>query len=189
MNGQADARMHILTLIDSGMTSRTIARLCGLHESQLSKFRRGQRSITADMLSRIMRVTPEDKHLPADAVDAADELMEEYAHFCGRLGWPDEQFIRVVVPRMGIGARRAAALIEDYHRERSPNGLAPDEVGVLVCAEGDGELDPRTSAIARRLAGRGLLTVTVWRGKTEKRFADLTEKGRRVLKEERSCQS
>lgn len=189
---QSDARRHVLDLMDQGMSGRTIARLCGIHESVLSKWRLGRRCLNPAMLDRLMRITPDDKWLSADAVTARAETIEEYEHFCGRLGWSDADFLREVVPRIGVSEYTAAQLIEEHHRARSPVGLTPSEVAILVTAEGDGMMTRAEAPLARGLEQRGLITTTVWRGKINARIADLTDEGRRALEMERNahaCQS
>ena len=189
---QSDARRHVLDLMDQGMTGRTIARLCGVHESVISKWRTGRRQLHPSMLDRIMRIAPADKHLTESAIESRDEVIEEYEHFHGRLGMSEEDFLRDVVPRIGMSASAAARILDAYHREQSPVGLTPSEVAILVTAEGDGMMTRAEAPLARGLEQRGLITTTVWRGKSNARIADLTDEGRRALEKERTahaCQS
>ena len=61
-----------------------------------------------------------------------------------------------------------------------------------MTAEGDGMMTRAEAPLARGLEQRGLITTTVWRGKSNARIADLTDEGRRALEMERNahaCQS
>ena len=186
-------RAHIEWLCEHGMTQRHIGNLVGLSDDVISKCVRGHRTLNPRIADQVMRISPDDIDIADEPAPGLDEQFEEeYAHYVGVLGWDDHAFARLMSLEMGISLASANRRIWELQRRRSPSGLTRMERMVLECAAGMGEIHRETSHTALALEARGLVTTTVWRGKSNSRVADLTDEGRRALEMERTvhaCQS
>ena len=186
-------RAHIEWLCENGMTQRHIGNLIGLSRDVISACVRGQRTLTPRIANQVMRIHPDDIDIADKPAPGPDEQFEEeYDHYVGALGWDDADFASVIAQEMGISIDAANRRIWRMQRRRSPSGLTRQERTVLECAAGMGEIHRDTSRTALALEARGLVTTTVWRGKSNARVADLTDEGRRALEMERTvhaCQS
>ena len=186
-------RAHIEWLCENGMTQRHIGNLIGLSRDVISACVRGRRTLTPRVADQVMRIHPDDIDIADKPAPGPDEQFEEeYDHYVNTLGWDDADFARVIAQEMGISIDAANRRIWRMQRRRSPSGLTRIERMVLECAAGMGELYREISYTALALEARGLVTTTVWRGKTNARVADLTDEGRRALEMERTvhaCQS
>lgn len=186
-------RAHIEWLCENGMTQRHIGNLVGLSRDVISACVRGHRTLTPRVADQVMRIHPDDIDIAEEPAPSPDEQFEEeYDHYVNTLGWDDADFARVIAQEMGISIDAANRRIWRMQRRRSPSGLTRQERMVLECAAGMGELYREISPTALALEARGLVTTTVWRGKSNARVADLTDEGRRALEMERTahaCQS
>ena len=186
-------RAHIEWLCENGMTQRHIGNLIGLSRDVISACVRGQRTLTPRIADQVMRIHPDDIDIADKPAPGPDEqIEEEYDHYVNTLGWDDADFASVIAQEMGISIDAANRRIWRMQRRRSPSGLTRQERTVLECAAGMGEIHREISYTALALEARGLVTTTVWRGKTNARVADLTDEGRRALEMERTahaCQS
>ena len=186
-------RAHITWLCEHGMTQRHIGNLVGLSDDVISKCARGHRTLNPRIADQVMRIHPDDIDIADDPAPSPDEQFEEeYAHYVGVLGWDDADFARLIAQEMGISIEAAPRRIWRMQRRRSPSGLTRQERTVLELAAGMGEIHREISRTALTLEARGLVTTTVWRGKSNARVADLTDEGRRALEMERNvhaCQS
>ena len=186
-------RAHIEWLCEHGMNQRHIGNLVGLSRDVISACVRGQRTLTPRVADQVMRIHPDDIDIadkPAPGLD--EQIEEEYDHYVNTLGWDDADFARLIAQEMGISIDAATRRIWRMQRRRSPSGLTRQERTVLECAAGMGEIHREISRTALALEARGLVTTTVWRGKSSARVADLTDAGRRALEMERNahaCQS
>ena len=186
-------RAHIEWLCEHGMTQRHIGNLVGISDGVISKCALGHRTLHPRIADQVMRIHPDDIDIADKRAPTPDEQFEEeYDHYVGVLGWDDADFARVIADEMGIGIAYAHRRVGELQRRRSPSGLTRMERMVLERAAGMGEIHREISSVARALEKRGLLTTTVWRGKSNARIADLTDEGRRALEKERTahaCQS
>lgn len=186
-------RAHIEWLCENGMTQRHIGNLVGLSNDVISKCALGHRTLNPRIADQVMRIHPDDIDIADEPAPGPDEQFEEeYDHYVNTLGWDDTDFARLIAQEMGISIDAATRRIWRMQRRRSPSGLTRQERTVLECAAGMGELYREISYAALALEARGLVTTTVWRGKSNARVADLTDEGRRALEMERTthaCQS
>ena len=186
-------RAHIQWLCEHGMTQRHIGNLVGLSNDVISKCALGHRTLNPRIADQVMRIHPDDIDIADKPAPGPDEQFEEeYDHYVNTLGWDDSDFAHVIAQEMGISIDAATRRIWRMQRRRSPSGLTRTERTVLECAAGMGELYREISRTALALEARGLVTTTVWRGKSNARYADLTDAGRRALEKERTahaCQS
>ena len=186
-------RAHIEWLCEQGMTQRHIGNLIGLSRDVISACVRGHRTLNPRIANQVMRIHPDDIDIADKPAPGPDEQFEEeYDHYVNTLGWDDADFARLIAQEMGISIDAANRRIWRMQRRRSPSGLTRQERTVLECAAGMGELYREISYTALALEARGLVTTTVWRGKSNARVADLTDDGRRALEMERTvhaCQS
>lgn len=186
-------RAHIEWLCENGMTQRHIGNLVGLSNDVISKCALGHRTLNPRIADQVMRIHPDDIDIADKPAPGPDEQFEEeYDHYVNTLGWDDTDFAHVIAGEMGISVDAATRRIWRMQRRRSPSGLTRLERMVLECAAGMGELYREISHTALALEARGLVTTTVWRGKSNARYADLTDAGRRALEMERTvhaCQS
>ena len=186
-------RAHIEWLCENGMTQRHIGNLVGLSDDVISKCVRGHRTLNPRISDQVMRIHPDDIDIADEPAPTPDQQFEEeYDHYVGVLGWDDADFARVIAQEMGISLASVNRRIWELQRRRSPSGLTRMERMVLECAAGMGEIHREISPTALALEARGLVTTTVWRGKSNARVADLTDEGRRALEMERNvhaCQS
>ena len=186
-------RAHIEWLCENGMTQRHIGNLVGLSNDVISKCALGHRTLNPRIADQVMRIHPDDIDIADKPAPGPDEQFEEeYDHYVNTLGWDDADFAHVIAGEMGISVDAATRRIWRMQRRRSPSGLTRMERKVLECAAGMGEIHRETSHTALALEARGLVTTTVWRGKSNARVADLTDEGRRALEMERNvhaCQS
>ena len=182
MTAAARARHHIHYLTDQGMTQRTIAKIAGVSDGYLSKFVRGGK-MGRRTLGLILAIAPGDTPPPdAPTISQRDEIIDEWGHFCGRLGWTDEAFADHMATILGCTASHVLRTVEQHQRDTFASGLCRREVAVLSkIAAGFGDVGMGETAAVTALERMGCVTTQVMRGRGRVRVAEITDEGRRRL--------
>lgn len=182
MTASDRARHHIRHLAEHGMTQRTIAKIVGVSDGHLSKFMRGGK-MGRRALGLILAIAPGDTPPPdAPAISRSDEILDEWTHFAGRLGWTDEAYSEHMATILGCTARHVLQTVEQHQRDTHPSGLCRREIGILSkIAAGFGDVAMGETSTVTSLERAGCVTTYVMRGRGRVRVAEITDEGRRRL--------